>query len=221
MSLFERYTNSKLYVFFDILYTIILVNMLWLAVSMSGLIIFTFMPATVAVYLIMLNINQEGELKPFKAFFRIFKKEYIKSQKVFLLMALIGFVVITNTVFYYTNLETLTLIHGIGLFTMALILIAYTSACIHVIPVYIYFPELGVVKTVKNAFFLGFAYPFRTFLALVSSVLVILITTIIQTLLPFFLISIIALITLFIIKNKYDILRKDSETLRLKDYLED
>lgn len=219
--MFERYVNSKLYSFFDKLYIIVLINLLWLFFSLIGLVVFAFMPATVAVYLIALNIRKDIEIKPFRTFINIFKKEYIKSQKVFLMVLILGVIVYTNTIFYVNNLEIWTGIHLVGLIVMGLIMIAYVSMLIHLIPVYIYFPELKPYQIIKNAFLLGFAYPLRTFLALVLMLIIVFITTVIQPLLPFFLIAVIALVSLRIVKDKYVMLRKDKPTLNIEDYIPD
>jgi len=219
MSFFERYANSKLYTFFDFLYTIILINLLWLSLTMLGLVVFTIFPATVAVYLIVLSRGKDLELKVFRTFFAIFLREYVKSQKVFAIMFVGGALIVMNLLFYYINLDTLTLFHLIGLVVMLALAFAYAAALIHIVPVYIYFPELPPFKIVKNAFLIGFAYPLRTLLAMLSSVAIIIIAVYLQPVLPFLLMSLIALVSMAIVRKKYDTIRKEGAPLDVEDYI--
>ena len=156
MSFFEKYTSSKFFTFFELLYYLIILNILWLFTSFLGFIILTIFPASIAVYLFILHRKEVRDFKFFRTFFTIIKREYIKSQKVFIILFFIGLVLISNLMFYYNNLEVLTTLHFIGLMMTLLMGLAYLLTWIHIIPVYIFFPELKALQMIKYALLLAF-----------------------------------------------------------------
>ncbi|MFU8785650.1 MAG: DUF624 domain-containing protein [Candidatus Izemoplasmataceae bacterium] len=219
MSFFDRYTNSKFYSFFELLYFLIILNILWLLTSFVGFVVFTLFPATIAVYLFILHRKDERDFKFIRTFLIIIKREYIKSQKLFLVILLMGFIITSNLIFYYNNLEFLSMLHFIGLVMTLLIGIAYLLTIIHIIPVYIFFHELKTLPMIKYAFLMSFAYLFRSLASLGFFIGLILLSLLVQPIFVFGFISILLLTFCVIIEDKYIRLLKGKDRIKIQDYI--
>lgn len=73
-----------------VLYKLIVVNTLFIGFNIIGVGVLSFMPALIAMFVIVQTIQKEEEYPLLKSFWNVFKKEYLKSQVVFIILLLIG-----------------------------------------------------------------------------------------------------------------------------------
>lgn len=89
-------------------FNIVLLNILWIVSSMTGLLIFGLFPATAAVFSVLKKMIMEDEnaavLSPF---FKTFKSEFIKSNVIGYIFLIIGSILYVNL----RIIESLSLIH--------------------------------------------------------------------------------------------------------------
>ena len=104
MNVKDTFTN-KLYAFFNVASYIVFANMLMFFVSIFGLVIFTFMPALVALYIMINSLYFKSNYPIVKSFFKIFKKEYIRSQRIFMALLIMGLIIGFDIYFFYTKID--------------------------------------------------------------------------------------------------------------------
>ncbi|MDF2698704.1 MAG: hypothetical protein K0Q49_260 [Haloplasmataceae bacterium] len=215
---FESFINGKVYEAFNWIFKMLLINLLWLITTVLGLGIFTFMPATIALFILVKSVINNEEVPIIKTFFKIVKKEYIKSQKIFLVLLIIGSIIYFNFKFY---LRINSLLTSVGIVIIFMILIFYILICTHICIVYIYYPHVKVFRTFKLAFLISMLYAFKTFLIIAVNVIIgflLLYFKILFAFAPLIFMSLFAYITLSLLNTNYSKLVKDNEILTVKKY---
>ena len=214
--------NSKYYHTLDTLTKVAVINILWFITSLVGIGVFTFMPATVAVFVLMKEMVDKNDTPVFKPFYRIFGKEYLKSQGVFLVLLLIALILANNFITYYNQaLEAQRMIFSIAFYATSFLILLYIMTLLHVFLIYIYFPHYKVFRILKFAFIVSFLFPFRTILLILFNMGFLLIFVFIpQTsiLFPLVFIGLSAYISLRVLGPKYDLIAKNSNPLRVDHY---
>ncbi len=169
---FEKYVNSKVYYYFDKAYYLILINLVFVLISVLGLGIFTFFPALAATYILLQRLSDNKSISIFKGFYTIIKRDYFKLQKLFLVIALILCILSFNTLFFYEYAinQNSSLFYLIGLFLFLSMDLFIMGLLLHIFPIYMYFKGLKTVGIIKFSFLLVFAYPFRTLLLVILTI---------------------------------------------------
>jgi uncharacterized membrane protein YesL len=192
---------------FEHFYKLMVINLLWFMVSLFGLVALTWMPATIAMYILIDQIMLKEEFPPSKTFFIKFKDVYWKSQKVFILVLGIAFILYVDFAFFYQNYQIIhPWISLVGLGISLLLVIFFLFTLVHLAPVFIHFSHLSVFKTVKMAFLISLLYPLQTFLIVLMHVLAIFLVLWYPFLLnavPIILFSVLAYLSLLLLKPKY------------------
>jgi len=221
---FDKYVGSKAYSFFDNLYKLMVVNIIWFVLMIIGFGFLTFLPATISVFIIVNSLIQEKDLPLFKSFWMILRKEYLKAQKIFIVMFLIGLILYVNIKSYYIILiKQQDFISSIGFWITCVLIVIYVFTFIQLFFIFLYFPEFKTFKTIKYAFLFSLAFPFRSILLLIifSSVAVLLMVYPITIPLTFlFVISGIAYLSIRVMTPKYDAILKDSKPVNVYDYID-
>lgn len=220
---FEKFINSKIYAIFDKIYRFIMINILWFLFSLFGLGIFTFMPATHAVFVMHNSMIQDKDAPILKSFWTIFKKDYWKNQKLFIIFLIIGVILFLDVKLYFHLLtENSTFFMTVGFWISCMFVLLYLITFIHVFMLNLYFPDLSTFKKIKNAFIFAIIMPFRSLFVLIISVASIIFVIWYQFLVPlifFALASILAYITIKVMKPKYNKLLKERKSIDVSDYL--
>ncbi len=218
---FEKYINSKLHSIFKVVFYLLTLNLIFLFSSILGIVIFTFMPSLIALYIMCNSLLKNKEFPVFKAFFAIFKKEYVKSQKLFLFFVTAGIILYFDLQFFYSRLDN-GLIYIIALWVMALLAVIYVITFINVASVYINLPRLTVYETIKVSLLFSIGNLFHSLLILIISVgFLVLVTYLpfLSSLIILFYFSTIACFTIFILRKKFAKLTNSNESLTIEDYL--
>ncbi len=169
---FEKLYNSKSYVFFETLYRLIILNLIFLIFVALGLVVFSFIPAAVALIVVLRSMNHELEFPLVKTFYRAFIANFKRTLGLSGFFLLLGAVLIFNTYFFYLGfLEYQALVNEL-IFNFSLILdgifvISLINACF----IRVYFPNLNNRKTIKYSFVLLRAAPLQFILIFAMAIL--------------------------------------------------
>lgn len=219
---FNKIINSKTYNVLDLLFKLLIVNVLWVVMSTIGLGVLTIMPASIATYVIINSLIFDRHFPIFKSFFIIFKKEYWRAQKLFIALLFIGFIVYMDIDFFYQ-----LVVDQPSAFSSALALLSlffgflYLLILIHIGPVYIYFPKLSTGQMIKLSLLMGFRHIFLSIfilLLLALSIVVVRYLPILGSMVVLFSFALFVYLSLRYLRPKYESLIHGSEPLMVSDY---
>ncbi|WP_040461924.1 DUF624 domain-containing protein [Haloplasma contractile] len=215
----ENIVNSKVYALFDWIYKLLMLNLIWIGFTIGGFVIFSIVPATITVYLILKDTIKGKDVRIFKSFAKIFfSNQYVKSQKLMIIL-LLFFGIIGFNYYIFANSDILSRFSSIALIIIGIINYIGIMTTIHIFPIFIYFPYLTVRKSIKYAFLFSFSLPIQTIL-----MLIILITSLVLGfLLPFYFflfgISAVVLLHLYIIRFKYENFNSQGMPLCVENFM--
>jgi uncharacterized membrane protein YesL len=131
-------------------------NILWIGFSLLGLVVFGFLPATVALFTILRKwIMGEYETPVFQTFWTTYKKEFFKGN-------LLGIVFVFLAGLVYVDLYFMDLNGSNGLqvthIPLYLMILAIVMTVFYTIPVYVHY-NTGFVQIFKNAFLIMLVNP--------------------------------------------------------------
>jgi uncharacterized membrane protein YesL len=170
-------------------------NLLWMGFTLLGLVLFGFVPATVALFA-MIRKWMMGKLDTsiFKGFWAFYRKEFLKANSVGLIFLIIGYILyIDIMVLQFNN----SMVQQILQFLIYIIALFYVMALVLFFPVYVQF-ELKWYQYIKLSFLLALSSPFRAIWMIVIGYGIFFLMTIIPGLIPFFLGSVTAYLWLMI-----------------------
>ncbi|QVK18224.1 DUF624 domain-containing protein [Mycoplasmatota bacterium] len=219
---FEKYANSKAYSFFDILYKLMVINCLWFFSLIIGLGFLTFLPATISLFILVYSLMKESEFPVFKSFWTILKKKYWKGQIVFLLMLIMGLGLYFNFRIYYIN-HLQNYVSSIGFWLTCILILVYLLTFLQVFMIFIYFPKFNAFQIIKYAFLFALAYPFRSLFLLLIYGLVTLVLFMYPFIIPLIfllVVSLLAYLSIKVMKPRYDKVLKDKTPLDIYDYID-
>ncbi|WP_010283706.1 YesL family protein [Bacillus timonensis] len=78
-------------------------NLLWIFFTLSGLVVFGFFPATIAMLATLRQFLIKNHPPVFKTFWHYYKKEFISSNKLGVIIVVIGFILYMNINFLQTT----------------------------------------------------------------------------------------------------------------------
>ncbi|MFB5662817.1 YesL family protein [Alteribacillus sp. HJP-4] len=145
-----------LYSVFEWITRLAYVNLLWFIFTMAGLIVFTFFPATSAMFAVIRKWTMgKTEIPVFKTFWKEFRSEFWKS-------SLIGAVLVAFAIILYIDFQVFTSFDG--LLGTALIALSISIAFLYLIVACFIFPVLAHFKLrfwqyFKQALLLGLSSP--------------------------------------------------------------
>lgn len=166
------------------------VNLLWVLFTLVGLVLFGFFPATVALFTIIRKwiIGQQNEVLIFNTFWKIYRKEFLKSNLIGLIIIFVGYILYVDFLFLSTLTGPFANVMSL-LFITTLLL--YGITVLYIFPVYVHY-EIKLMHCFKYAFIIGFSYPLITLLMILSFIIDYFITALYPAILPFFSISVLA-----------------------------
>lgn len=221
---FENYANSKMYSFFDIVYKLMLINVIWFFLSLIGLGILTIFPALITSFILINTLMEQSEFPIVRGFRKTFVKEYLKSQKIFAILFLIALVLFFNMRIYYLQLAAQeSFVYNIGFWITLVLILVYLMMVTHVFMIYLFFPHFKTFQTLKYAFLFSLAFPFRTLFLLIIYIGVMLGLVYYPTFFPlvFLLVmSVLVFFTIKVLRPKYIMVLKDKKPLNVYDYIQ-
>lgn len=160
----------------DWIIRLVYVNLLWLLFTAMGLVIFGFMPSTVALFSIMRKWMKNEERPIFAEYWYYFKKEFKRSN-------LVGLVLIPIGVILYWDYYILTTFSGASLQVVSIVFI-FIFVIVAIMLLYL-FPVMAeydfkVLSYIKHTFLFSFVSPLATLVMIVG----LFITAILMTMVP-------------------------------------
>lgn len=212
--------NDKLYFVFNILFYLVMTNLAMFFLSLIGVVVLTFMPALVALVVIVNSVYFKQEFPVFKTFVKIFLKEYIRSQKIFFALIIIGGIIGFDIYFFYLRINE-SFVYLVFLWVFIFIAILFILMLTHILHVYIYFPNFSVYETIKMSLLLSVTN-------LINSIIIIILTfglfyviikiPFLSGLIPIIYFSAIEYAKAFLINNKILNITNDNRPLLVEDY---
>ncbi|WP_088102056.1 YesL family protein [Halalkalibacter urbisdiaboli] len=125
------------------------INILWVAFTLLGLIVFGFMPATAAMFAIIRKwIMKDEDVPIFKTFWSYYKQDFVKVNLLGLSLAIIGYILYIDLQFLQTAAGSWIGILYIPVLVLSLV---YYFMLLYIIPVFVHY-ELKLFQIIKNAF---------------------------------------------------------------------
>jgi uncharacterized membrane protein YesL len=163
----NRVSLSGIYSVTEWITRFVYINLLWIGFSLIGLIILGFFPATVSMFTVIRKwLMGETEIPIFQTFFSTFKKEFVKSNLLGLIVIIIGGLIVLDLVYMRNNGSSFTKAIHIPLY-MFIFTFALTS--FYLFPVYVHY-DLKLFQVIKNSFFIMLLNPITNLIMLISLV---------------------------------------------------
>jgi uncharacterized membrane protein YesL len=190
------------------------VNILWVLFSLSGLIFFGMSPASVALFTILRKwLINETDIPIFRTFLDTYKKEFRKANKIGWLMAMIGMFLYIDFKFIINMGATIQYVLSVPLL---IITILYFITLLYIFPVYVSY-ELGMVQYIKNSFYIGIINMHITILMIAATFLLGILYRYIPGVVPFFSVSLVALIVMIGAKQSFQRIEEKQKKLSLQN----
>lgn len=188
--------KDKILNFLDYLFRLVMINVLIIVPSFSFIFIYSyfetvqdiwlyitlipvllyFIPSVVAGFACVKMYEDSGCTGIFKEFYSFFKKFYVKSLLLSLIVIAAGFLFGNSAIYFYQQISQ-SIINVIGFFISVSVILVMSLALIHIPLSIVYFEDLGLIDCIKTAFLIAFKNIWKTILMLISVAILILIDT--------------------------------------------
>lgn len=165
----DKKYSSKLYRFFDLLYHLLVINILIIIISLP---IVTCFPAIVAATATIKNDLEETNV--FKAFFRNFKKYFFKSFVLGLIFLILFGAGIFGYIFWVFLYEAKNeIIVQIAVIIISVSLIVFTFMIVHIPLLIVTFTKFNRREIFRTSLYVAFRYFLTTMIMLIATILVV------------------------------------------------
>ncbi|MDG5786916.1 YesL family protein [Evansella sp. AB-P1] len=150
---------SGLYVACEWVMRLAIVNLLWFGLTLLGGVIFGITPASVAMFTICRKwVEGEREIPLARTFWSIYRKEFVKSNYLGVILIAIGVLLFVDIQFF-SSMEgaVFQLLHIL----MLLLLLNFVVIMIYIFPVYVYY-DIKTLQYIKYAIIIGLTNPLQT-----------------------------------------------------------
>lgn len=170
------------------------VNILWVAFSLLGLLIFGFFPATVALFAVVRKwVQLQADTPVFKTFWTTYKQEFLKSNLLGIILCIIGYILYLDfALVRVTPIDLLQLTY----FPLLVIVLLYFLTVLYVFPVFVHY-DVKTLYVLKNAFLIMIMRPPITIMMVVGTIAVYFLMRTLPGLIPFFAVSILAYVLMW------------------------
>ena len=139
-------------------------NLLWMFFIVLGGIVFGFIPSTVAMFSIIRKWLDHEDVPVIHHYFKIYKKEFIKSNFLGMILGLVG-------IFIYVDSQLILSFNGfikiILLGSFMTVTILYLLVLFYIFPLFVHYKN-GVLQYIKIALLIGISYPIKSLLMGIS-----------------------------------------------------
>ncbi|MGP4038684.1 YesL family protein [Gracilibacillus sp. D59] len=145
------------------------VNVLWICFSLLGLLIFGLFPATISMFAVLRKwIMGETEIPIFRSFWTYFKKDFIKSNVLGLILIPIGYTLYIDfqLLQHASDSMWITIIS----YVVAAIAFMYILTVLYAFPVFVHY-EIPILKVLKTSFLTMIVSPLSTIMMIAGSVI--------------------------------------------------
>lgn len=179
-------------------------NILWMLFTILGLGIFGFMPATVSLFAVIRKwIMQEKDVPVFLTFWGNYRKEFLKSNLLGLILFILGYILYIDLLIFPTG----SIFFAILRVGLVAVVISYIIMLLYIFPVFVHY-DWKILSYIKHSLLLGVGYPHFTFIMVVGIGALAYITYIAPGIIPLFGVSILAYIIMWI---AYLVIKKTEE----------
>jgi uncharacterized membrane protein YesL len=162
----NRFSINRLFAATEWITKLAYVNLLWIGFSLLALGIFGFFPATIAMFsLIRKWLIGETDVSVFHTFWNTYKKEFIKSNGLGLIILIIAGLIVLDLVFMKNNGSSFTSIIHIPLY---LFIFTCVMTVFYLFPVYVHY-DIRFFEMIKNSFLIMLINPLSN-LVMISGV---------------------------------------------------
>lgn len=195
--------SSALYSIFEWISRFAFLQLLWIMFTLIGGIIFGLFPSTLAVFAIIRSwLKGDTEIPILKSFWNFYKVEFIKANKLGLIVSIVFMVYVTD--YLYMQHSSVTWYH-IPLFASFIIFLLFS---LYIFPVFVHF-QLNTLGLIKNAFLIMLINPTITFYMLICITSFIIFCWFLPAIIFIFGISGYALITMWLSMHAFQKLQKE------------
>jgi uncharacterized membrane protein YesL len=132
------------------------INLLWIGFSLVGLIVLGFFPATISLFAVIRKwIMGEGDIPIFRTFWTTYKSEFLRSNGLGLLVAVVSGLIVLDLVFMKNLGNGFT--NAIQ-FPLYMFMFAVVMTTFYLFPIYVHY-ELKLIQMIKNSFFMMLINP--------------------------------------------------------------
>ncbi len=158
--------QSKFHAFMDLIYFLVVVNLLAIVGTILGLGLFGLFPAIMTTYtLVKMRLRNES-FGILESFVKIYKREFFRSNQVGLILFLFGGLITLSWFFYVEELTTT--LHWIGLVVMGLFGLLLFVVMM-VLPItYVYFPKFSIRNLFQFSIILALGMPLLSFVIVLN-----------------------------------------------------
>jgi uncharacterized membrane protein YesL len=152
------------------LFRLMWLQLLWIAFTLLGAVLFGFFPATISLFSIIRKwIRGDTEIHIFRIFAAAFKESFVRSNLIGLLFMAIGLFLAVDVYLSQTYLGNAFVHIGILICTLL-----YTMTVLFFFPAYVHY-NLKTFTYVKQAFLMIFVRPLQSILILCSALVMLMI----------------------------------------------
>ncbi|KON90058.1 integral membrane protein [Sporosarcina globispora] len=187
---------GRFYRFSEIVMKIVLIQGLWVAFTLCGVIILGIMPATIGMFTAVRKwmMGEDNNRTLIKAFWSAFRKEFWRANAMGLVLCLLSFLLYMNFSIIRFTEGYINLFLLIGLFTLSIL---FLIVLIYIFPVYVHF-DLKFFQYFTMSLLLGISSPIYTLLAVFGCFVLYRLFLWIPGLIPFFSIGLFALFIMWV-----------------------
>jgi uncharacterized membrane protein YesL len=132
------------------------VNLLWIGFSLLGLIVFGFFPAAISMFTIIRKwVMGETDIPIFQTFLNTYKSEFIKSNCLGAIIAIIVGLIVFNTVLVQNMGNEFSSVIQVPIY---MFMFAAGLAILYMFSVYVHY-ELTLLQIIKNSFLMMIIHP--------------------------------------------------------------
>lgn len=140
-------------------------NVLWIAFTLLGMIVFGFMPATTAMFAVVRKwVAGEADISIYYTFWKSYKREFVNSNGAGFVLMLIGYLLIME---FRILRSQESIEYFIASYGVVALMIIYGIVLLYFFPIFVHF-KLKNFQVVKWSFIIGVVHPILTiFLAVI------------------------------------------------------
>ncbi|MGM7722473.1 YesL family protein [uncultured Metabacillus sp.] len=188
------------------------VNLLWLLFSLVGLIVFGFFPASAAMLAVIRKlIIGDTDIPVFKTFFTTYKKEFVKSNMIGILMFVVGYILYFDLTIVREASGVIRLLY----FPLLMIFLGYVLTSFYVFPVFVHY-ETKIFHVLKNSFLIMILHPLSTIMMVVGAIAIYFLMITIPGLIPIFCGSLFAFVIMWSSLLAFSKIEKKQEAIALQ-----
>lgn len=152
--------DSSLYKIATWIMRLAYVNILWLALTLTGAIIVGFFPATTSMFAVVRQwVIGNTDTSIFNTMWKTYKSEFLKSNILGLVLIFIGIVLYVDFLFFNV---IATQFSNVFMFMFFTLLLVYFMLISFIFPVIVHF-DMKTLAYLKYALIFGASYPLNTF----------------------------------------------------------